>query len=104
MSLLKRAFSGQPDNVLRPIRAIIEENGTKEFPIDEIISKLKGTSKTIVFTNDDIENLLEHQYGKGETLTVLMLLYPSLDFNNKFHIDHMYPKSVFTKKSLIKRE
>ena len=103
MSLLKRAFSGQPDNVLRPIRAIIEENGTKEFPIDEIISKLKGTSKTIVFTNDDIENLLEHQYGKGETLTVLMLLYPSLDFNNKFHIDHMYPKSVFTKKSLIKK-
>ena len=56
MSLLKRAFSGQPDNVLRPIRAIIEENGTKEFPIDEIISKLKGTSKTIVFRNDDIEN------------------------------------------------
>ena len=103
MSLLKRAFSGQPDNVLRPIRAIIEENGTKEFPIDEIINKLKGTSKTIVFTNDDIENLLEHQYGKGETLTVLMLLYPSLDFNNKFHIDHMYPKSVFTKKSLIKK-
>ena len=103
MSLLKRAFSGQPDNVLRRIRAIIEENGTKEFPIDEIISKLKGTSKTIVFTNDDIENLLEHQYGKGETLTVLMLLYPSLDFNNKFHIDHMYPKSVFTKKSLIKK-
>lgn len=103
MSLLKRAFSGQPDNVLRPIRAIIEENGTKEFPIDEIINKLKGTSKTIVFTNDDIENLLEYQYGKGETLTVLMLLYPSLDFNNKFHIDHIYPKSVFTKKSLIKK-
>ena len=63
----------------------------------------KGTSKTIVFTDDDIENLLEHQYGKGETLTILMLLYPSLDFNNKFHIDHMYPKSIFTKKNLMKK-
>ena len=103
MSLLKRAFSGQPDNVLRPIRTIIDENGTKEFPIAEIINKFKGTSKTIVFTSDDIENLLEHQYGKGETLTILMLLYPSLDFNNKFHIDHMYPKSAFTKKNLIKK-
>ena len=103
MSLLKRAFSGQPDNVLRPIRAIIDENGNKDFPIDEIINKMKGTSKTLVFTNDDIENLLEHQYGRGETLTILMLLYPSLDFNNKFHIDHMYPKSIFTKKHLLQK-
>lgn len=103
MSLLKRAFSGTPDNVLRPIRAIIEENGTNDFPIEEIINKLKGTSKTIIFTNDDIENLLDHQYSNGETLTILMLLYPSLDFNNKFHVDHMYPKSIFTKKNLFNK-
>lgn len=103
MSLLKRAFSGQPDNVLRPIRAIIDENANKDFPLDEIVNKMKGTSKTLVFTDDDIENLLEHRYGSGETLTILMLLYPSLDFNNKFHIDHMYPKSKFTKKNLTKK-
>lgn len=103
MSLIKRAFSGQPDNVLRPLRAIIQDNGQKEFPIDEIVNKLRGTSKTIIFTNDDIENLLEHQYGKADTLTVLMLLYPSLDFNNKFHIDHIYPKSKFTKTMLAKK-
>ncbi len=103
MSLLKRAFSGQPDNMLRPLRDIIHDNGSKVFPIDEIINKLRGTSKSIIFTDDDIENLLEHQYGKAETLTILMLLYPSLDFNNKFHIDHMYPKSIFTRKLLIKK-
>ena len=102
MSLLKRAFSGQPDNVLRPIRDIIRDNGNQKFPIKEIVDKLRGTSKSIVFTDDDIESLLDHQYGKAETLTVLMLLYPSLDYNNKFHIDHMYPKSKFTKKYLQK--
>lgn len=102
MSLIKKAFSGQPDNVLRPLRDIIKANGNNDFPIDEIINKLRGTSKSIIFSDDDIENLLEHQYGKGDTLTVLMLLYPSLDFNNKFHIDHMYPKSKFTKKILLK--
>lgn len=102
MSLFKRIFSGQPDNLLRFMREIIKNNGTKEFPFDEIISKLRGTSKTMVFTSDDIESLLDHQYGKAETLNVLMLLYPSLDFNNKFHIDHMYPKSKFTKKMLEK--
>lgn len=102
-SLIKRTFSGQPDNVLRPLRDIIKDNGNKDFPIDEIINKLRGTSKTIVFTSDDIESLLELQYGKADTLTILMLLYPSLDFNNKFHIDHIYPKSKFTKTSLSKK-
>ncbi|WP_432631154.1 DUF262 domain-containing protein [Brotaphodocola sp.] len=102
MSLFKRIFSGQPDNLLRLMREIIKNNGTNEFPLDEIINRLRGTSKTMVFTQDDIESLLDHQYGKAETLNVLMLLYSSLDFNNKFHIDHMYPKSKFTKKMLEK--
>ena len=103
MSLIKRAFSGQADNILRQIRDIIRNNGDKDFPIDEIIDKLRGTNKSIVFTDDDIETLLDRQYGKGETLTVLMLLYPSLDFSNKFHVDHMYPKSKFTRKQLLSR-
>ena len=100
MSLIKRTFSGQPDNVLRPLRDLIDTNGANNFPLDAIVERLRGTSKSIVFTNDDIDMLLEHKYGKGETLTALMLLYPQLDFNNMFHVDHMYPKSKFTKKIL----
>ena len=34
MALLKKAFSGQPDNVIRPIRDILRENGTNDFPIE----------------------------------------------------------------------
>ena len=98
MTLLKKVFSGQPDNVIRPIRDIIRENGNNEFPITEIIDKFKGTNKSIQFTEDDIdEYLLKLKYGKSETLSVLMLLYPSLDFSNKFHEDHMYPRSKFKK-------
>ena len=41
-------------------------------------------------------------YGKSETLSALMLLYPSLDFGNRFHEDHMYPKSKFRKSYLRK--
>ena len=102
-SLLKKAFSGQPDNVLRPIRDILRSNGTNDFPTDQIIDKFKGTNKSIQFTEDDIdEYLLKLKYGKSETLSTLMLLYPSLDFSNKFHEDHMYPKSKFTKTYLRK--
>lgn len=103
MSLLKKAFSGQPDNVIRPIREIIRENGNNEFPITQIIDKFKGTNKSIQFTEDDIdEYLLKLKYGKSETLSTLMLLYPSLDFSNKFHEDHMYPKSKFRRPYLRK--
>lgn len=103
MSLIKRAFGGQADSILRPLREVIKANGNNEFPLDEIINRLRGTNKTIVFTDDDIEALLELQYGRADTLMVLMMLYPSLDYNNKFHIDHIYPKSKFTKTSLLKK-
>ena len=102
-SLLKKVFSGQPDNVLRPIRDILRVNGTNDFPTDQIMDKFKGTNKSIQFTDDDIdEYLLKLKYGKSETLSTLMLLYPSLNFSNKFHEDHIYPKSKFTKSYLRK--
>lgn len=100
-SLLKKVFNGQPDNVLRPIRKILKENGDNDFPIEEIYKEFKGTDKSIQFNEDDIDEfLLNLKYGKSDTLSTLMLLYPSLDFSNKFHVDHMYPKSKFTKNYL----
>ena len=99
--LLKKQFSGQPDNVIRPIRDIIRKNGMSEFPIEDIIDRFKGTDKSIRFTEEDIDDyLLQLTYGKSETLSALMLLYPSLDFSNRFHMDHIYPKSKFNKEYL----
>lgn len=68
-------------NVIRSIR----ENGNNEFPTVQIIDKFKGTNKSIQFAENDIdEYLLKPKYGKSETLSTFMLLYPSLDFSNKF--------------------
>lgn len=101
--LLKKQFSGHPDNVIRTTRTILSENTTDQFPFETILEKFKGTDKSIIFTDDDIdEYLLNLRYGKSETLSTLMLLYPSLDFANNFHIDHMYPKSKFNKAYLSK--
>lgn len=102
LALLKKAFSGQPDSILRPIREIIKKNGKNDFPIDEIVDELRGGNKTLIFTDDDIENLLDRKYGQPDTRTILMFLYPSLDYSNKFDIDHIYPKSKFTKSMLEK--
>jgi len=103
LSLIKRAFSGQPDNVLRPIRDLIQEDINAEFPLAKIIDKFKGTNKTLIFSDEDIENLTFYKYGQGFTFSVLSLLYPTLDFRNKFHIDHIFPKSLFKKLVLKKK-
>lgn len=102
LSLVKRAFSGQPDNVLRPIRKVILENH-ESFPTELIIDKFKGTTKSLLFSTEDIENLTHYKYGQGFTFSILSLLYPQLDYNNQFHIDHIFPKSLFTKAKLRKR-
>ncbi|MCD4714563.1 MAG: hypothetical protein K8R73_14865, partial [Clostridiales bacterium] len=102
MVLLKRTFSGQPDNVLRPIRDVINKS-IKGFPFDGIIKKLKGGTKAISFDDDEIDNLLYYQYGQAYTYSVLAFIYPSLDFRNKFHQDHIFPKKLFTTKRLKKR-
>lgn len=102
LTLIKRVFSGQPDNVLRPIRKIIEENGN-DFPYSLIVDNFKGTNKTLIFSDEDIENLLWYSYGQSFTFSVLSLLYPNLDFRNIFHVDHIFPKSLFTTSKLRKR-
>ncbi|MGH9876937.1 MAG: GmrSD restriction endonuclease domain-containing protein, partial [Nitrososphaerales archaeon] len=100
-SLLKRAFSGQPDNVLRPIREIMN-NKMNGFPLDKIIDKFKGKDKTLIFTTDDLDNLLNYEYNQSYTFMALSLLYPTLDFKNKFHVDHIHPKRYFKRHELAK--
>ena len=92
-----------PDGVLKPIREIIQNAGTNEFPLEKIIEKFKGTNRSLIFTDDDITNLLFAKYGKGNTAVIMSVLYPWADMRNHFHIDHMYPKSLFTRKSLSKK-
>ena len=103
LSLIKRVFSGQPDNVLRTIRKIIKEENYSLFPLQLIIDKFKGTNKSLTFSNEDIENLTFYKYGQSFTFSVLSLLYPQLDYSNQFHIDHIFPKSLFSRHKLRKK-
>jgi uncharacterized protein with ParB-like and HNH nuclease domain len=103
LALLKRVFSFMPDGVLKPVRDIIKSS-SKGFPLEAVIEKFKGTNRTLIFTDEDMDNLLYAKYGHGDTLVILTLLYPWADLRNKFHVDHMFPKSIFTKKRLEKAE
>ena len=103
VTLLKRIFGGQADNVLRSIRETIDSD-TNKFPYDKIANKLKGMHRAIFFDSDDIINLLDYEYGYAYTYSALALIYPDLDFRNKFHQDHIFPKKLFTPARLRKRK
>lgn len=100
--LIKRTFGGQADSVLRRMREVIVENNS-EFPFQEIVEKLKGTYKSLIFDADELENLFFYRYGSSYAFSTLALIYPTLDFKNKFHMDHIFPKSLFTRSKLQKR-
>jgi uncharacterized protein with ParB-like and HNH nuclease domain len=102
LSLIKRVFGGQPDTVLRPVRQIIDQK-CSTFPFVDILEHFKGSPKSLLFSDDDIENLFDYQYGQSYTFSVLSLLYPSLDYRNKFHQDHIYPRTAFTPTKLRRR-
>lgn len=102
-SLLNSVFSFAPDGVLKPIRKIIDNNKTGNFPYEEIAKNFRGTNRDIIFNDDIINNLLWTKYGTGDLLIVMSILYPWADLRNNFHIDHIYPKSKFTARKLAKR-
>lgn len=103
VALLKRIFGGQPDNVLKPIREMIKSNLTK-FPYDTIKNNLKITNKSMKFTEEEMEDLLNYKYGKKYTFSVLSLLYPTLDYKNLFHQDHIFPKSLMKSRTKLRKK
>ena len=105
--ILKRIFGGQADTVLKLIRDVVKHevnNGTDKFPIHAIAKKLSKTRKSITMDDESIENLLYTTYEDRYAFPILALLYPHLDYkNNDFNKDHVFPKNLFTSKSLKKQ-
>lgn len=100
--LLKRTFSGTPDNLYPQLRKLINE-GNGEFPLNDIIEFYRGTNKSIIYNEDDINTLVEMEYGHKFSFAALALIYPELNLNHTFHMDHIHPKKYFSETKLKKR-
>lgn len=107
--LIKRIFGGQADAILAKIRSVFTNDVSKtkiddtitEFPHSLIEKELKGTTKDITFDDDYIDNLLLIQKNDPLCFSILAVLYPHLDYENRdFHKDHIFAESFFTKRKL----
>ena len=98
-SILKRNFPSRPDTTLKLTRDIIQEN-LGSFPLDKLIDENPAIS--LKFSKENIEDLLDLKYGDKITFTALSFLYPSLNYDFNYHIDHLHAQSLFKTKSLTK--
>ncbi|MEZ4824957.1 MAG: DUF262 domain-containing protein [Bacteroidia bacterium] len=97
--LLRGTFGGTPDAIYPVMRTLINQHFGR-FPLSEIVEHYRGKRKTISFSEDDIESILDIQYGTKRAHSALSLLYSSLNFSFKYHQDHIHPKSFFNKRKL----
>lgn len=97
--ILKGTFGGTPDAIYPVMRNLINEH-IGCFPLAEIIEYYRGKRKSISFSEDDVENILDIQYGHKRAFSALSLLYSSLNYSFKYHLDHIHPKSFFKTRKL----
>jgi hypothetical protein len=97
--ILKKTFGGTPDNLYPVLRRIINDN-IGGFPLNQIIEHYRGQVKSIIFTSDDIDSMLQIQYGSPLSFSVLSMLYEGLNLSFNYHQDHIFPKKNFTARKL----
>lgn len=95
ITLLKNAFGGSSDTILKNLQETINAQTDFSFFPYEALNKRLNIEAT--FNDTEIENLLATNYSTKYSYLILSLLYPDRDWKGKkFHEDHIFPKSEFT--------
>ncbi len=99
-SLVKRGIWGSGlDTLLTSLRNVIHTHGAKSFPSAQLETEMRTHGKSLTFEEEEIDDLVE---SKDRTFPLLRVLYPFVDVqSNRFHIDHIFPKSRFTRARLL---
>jgi len=90
------------DTLLTALRETIKKKGQEQFPLEELERTMARRGKSLMFENEELDELVELKYGKPRTFALLTLLFPFVDCHNHFHIDHIFPQANFTKTKLRK--
>lgn len=102
-SLLKASgiWGSGLDSLLAAIREVVSTHGEIGFPVDALQDMMAKRGKSLVFGEEEIDELVEMRYGDKRLFPLLSLLFPFVNVaSNHFHIDHIFPKSKFTKPNL----
>jgi hypothetical protein len=103
-SLLKASgiWGSGLDTLLTALRETIQRAGSAEFPVAQLRHVMAQRGKSLTFEPAEVEDLLHMTYGDKRMFPLLSLLFPFVDLRNQFHMDHVYPISLFTRAKLRK--
>lgn len=101
-SLLKRGVWGSGlDSLLGATRDAIRDAPGTGFPAATLETIMSRRAKSLSFDEEELEDLVDTRYGDPRAFGALTLLYPFVDVEkHHFHVDHVFPKALFTKKQL----
>ena len=101
-SLLKASgiWGSGLDTLLTALRSTIQTSGADRFPAAELRETMARRGKTLSFEKEEIEELADLDYGDKRLFPLLSILYPFVDLRNQFHVDHIFPWSMFTTQRL----
>jgi hypothetical protein len=102
MALLNNVLGGSSDTALRDMRRVLQEYGGEGvFPVQPLNSELTKSGRTAEFNDVALDNILGLTYGRGEAFLALSLLYDEHRWGSmQFHIDHIFPRSLFAPRAL----
>ena len=102
-SLLKSSgiWGSGLDTLLTALRDVIRENHGV-FPAEQLERVMAARGKSLVFGREEIEGLLDIEYGDRRLFPLLSILYPFIDVRQLHHIDHFFPKSHLQRRRLEK--
>ncbi|WP_336724679.1 DUF262 domain-containing protein [Cellulosimicrobium cellulans] len=100
-SLVMRGVWGSGlDSLLRDLRNAVREHGANGFPAVEIERRMAARGKSLVLTEEQVDDLLNLQFGGTRTFALLAAIFPHVDTRNLHHVDHVFPAALLTKQKL----
>ncbi len=102
-SLLKSSgiWGSGLDTLLTALRDVIRDQHDA-FPSDQLERVMSARGKPLTFGAEEIEDLLDMEYGDNRVFPLLSILYPFIDVRQLHHIDHFFPKSRLQRRRLEK--
>ena len=88
------------DTLLTALRETISTHGQELFPIEEVERTMARRGKSLIFEDEELDELVELKYGGPRTFALLTLLFPFVDCHNHFHVDHIFPRANFSRPKL----
>lgn len=102
-SLLKSSgvWGSGLDTLLTALRG--EINGNHEaFPVEQLEHVMARLGKSLTFGAEEIDDLLDLEYGDRRLFPLLSILFPFIDVRQLHHIDHFFPRNQLRRQRLAK--